>query len=135
MPSIDGSDTVTHTSPSPDLGLRHPQDASDATGSAADDVLSPPPIISEHQVMLGTVAATAVPPSFEGQLDGENAAIEGDDAVAKGIAAQSNSGWIAKLVRRVAPSRNSRPARRHRATHLDRQFIADARMDREMYRL
>ena len=132
----DGSDTVTHTGPSADPGLRRPKDTLDTTASAAEEVSPPPPpIISEHQVIFGTVAATAGPPSFEDEPDVENAAIGGDDAVAKGIAEKANSSWIAKLLRRGAPSPNGRPPRRHYPTHLDRQAIADARMDREMYRL
>jgi len=97
-------------------------------------VVSPPlPIISEHAVILGTAAATAVAPSFEGELDSEDAASQ--DNAAKRPAAPRRSGWIVALGRLVMPSPDRRPPRRHYPARLDSEFIADARMDREMYRL
>lgn len=113
---------VTHISPSSDPGLPRRNNALDTTASAAEQVSPPLPIISEHAVILGTVAATAVSPTFEGELDGDADAIE-------------RAGWIETLWRRVAPARNGRPPRRHYPQRLDGEFIADARMDREMYRL
>ena len=127
------SDTAIHASSSADPGLCCPGEETKAP--AAEEVSAPLGIISEHQVILGTAAATAVEPSFEGELDGEDAATEREDAAAKSLAALGKSAWIATLARLVTPPRNWRPRRRHYPTHLDREFIADARMDREMYRL
>jgi hypothetical protein len=69
--------------------------------------------------MLGTAAALAPAPSF----DGQDAAVE--EAVAVG-----RRGWIATLARLFTPS----PERRqHYPRRID--FMEDACMAREMYRL
>jgi hypothetical protein len=54
------------------------------------------------------------------------------DPDSKSTAAQSKSGWIAALTRWASPSRDRRPYYAHRS---ERDFIADARMAREMERL
>jgi hypothetical protein len=82
-----------------------------ATATGADDVSPAPPIISEQQVVFGTAAATA----------------------AEGLKPPAKRGWVARLARRITGSRDGRPARPHYPA--DYGFIADARMDREMYRL
>jgi hypothetical protein len=88
------------------------QDRYDIATAVGDDEVSPPlPIISEQQVVFGTVAATA------------------PEALKK----PANRGWVARVTRRVTPSRKERPARPHYPAQYG--FIADARMDREMYRL
>ena len=142
MPTpVSDNPSVSHLSDNPtisagaDPGLCCPSHALETTAPPSEEVAAPLPIIAEHVVILGTAAATAVEPSFEGELEGEDAATEGEDAAAKCLAAPGRSGWIATLARLVTPSRNRRPRRRHDPTHLDREFIADARMDREMYRL
>ena len=136
MPSTpDRSDTVIHASPSADPGLCSPKDALETKAPDEQEVSPPLPIISKHRVILGTAAATAAPPSMGGELDSEEAAPEGQDAAAESPAAPGRTGWIATLVRLVTPSRDRRPRRQHYPTRLDSEFIADARMDREMYRL
>lgn len=47
---------------------------------AAEEVSPPLPVVTEHEVILGIAAAIAVAPSLEGELDGEDAAFEGEDA-------------------------------------------------------
>lgn len=79
-----------------------------ATAVVDDEVSQPLPIISEQQVVFGTVAATAPK-------------------------ASPARGWVARLARRMTPSRKKRPPRPHYPAQYG--FIADARMDREMYRL
>lgn len=79
------------------------------------------PIISEHQVILGTVAATAVTPSFQDE-----------DGVADDLEVPARSGWMATLLRRITPSGNSR---RHYSARKDSEFMMDARIAREMHRL
>lgn len=113
-PMKNAPDSETHIVLSSGLGLGCRNDASDTTASAAEESSPPLPIISEHAVILGTVAATAVSPSFEEELD---------------------RGWIATLLRRGTRSRTARPASRRYPRRLDGEFIADARMDREMRRL
>ncbi|HUH71585.1 MAG TPA: hypothetical protein VLZ05_23510 [Mycobacterium sp.] len=130
------SDAVIHTGADP--GRCCPSHALETAAPPAEEVAAPLPIIAEHEVILSTAAATAVTPSLEGELDGEDAATEGEDTAAKRPGAprkRRRRSWIATLVRLVTPSRNRRPRRRHYPTHLDREFIADARMDREMHRL
>lgn len=89
------------------------QDRSDtATLPAGQRVPAPAPlplpVISEHQVILGTVAATA----------------------AHGVA--PHRGRIASLWRRIAGSGKER---RRYATRRESKFMMDARMAREMDRL
>jgi hypothetical protein len=129
------SDTVIPAGPDVDPGLRSPEHAVETTAEAAEEVSRPLPIITEHEVMLGTAAAIAVAPSFEGELDGEEAVFEGEDVAAKTPAARKRTGWIATLGRLVTPSPDRRPPRRHYPARLDSEFIADARMEREMHRL
>lgn len=92
------------------------QDRYDIATTTGDEEVSPrlpivQPIISEQQVVFGTAAATA----------------------AKALKAPASGGWVARLARRIVGSRDERPARRHYPAQYG--FIADARMDREMYRL
>jgi hypothetical protein len=103
--------------------------------TATEDVSPPLTIISEHGVNLATAAATAAAPSWEGELGDEDDAFERDDAARKSFAAPKRSGWTATLARLVTPSRNQRAHRRHYPSRLDSESVADARMDREMYRL
>jgi hypothetical protein len=124
----DTSDAVIHASASPDLRQCSHRDAPETKAPAAEDVSAPVAFISEHRVMLGTAAATAVAPSLDDELDGA-------DAAAKTLAAPRSSGWIATLVRLVTPSRDQRPRRRHYPARFDSDFMADARMAREMLRL
>jgi hypothetical protein len=136
MPSTpDRSDTVTHARSGADPGLCWPSGTSEMTAPATEEISPPLPLVSEHQVMLGTAAATAVTPSIEGEIEDEDAALDGADAAAKRPAALTKSGWIARLTRLVTPSHDPRPPRRHYPPRLDREFIADARMEREMHRL
>jgi hypothetical protein len=82
-----------------------------ATATAAEEVSPPLPIISEQQVVFGTAAATR----------------------AKRLEAPPDSGWVTRLARRITGSRDGRPPRTPYPAQYE--FIADARMDREMYRL
>jgi PAS domain S-box-containing protein len=75
-PMPDGSDRGTHASPSADLGRCCPSDALQTTASPAEELSPPLPVITKHEVILGTAAAIAVAPS----LKGEDAAFEGEDA-------------------------------------------------------
>jgi hypothetical protein len=94
----------------------------ETTAPAAEEVSPPPTLITEHEVMLGTAAALAPAPSFEGQ-----------DAAAHGAVGRGWSGWIAALARLVTPSPDRRPPRQHYPPRLD--FTEHARVAREMYRL
>jgi hypothetical protein len=129
----DTSDKVIPERPSADPVLSGQRDAAETTDRTAEKVSPPPVIISEHEVLLGTAAALTVAPSFEGELDSQDADIE--TAHAERPAAPRRHGWIAALARRIAGSRGGRPQRRHYPSRFDQEFIADARMDREMYRL
>jgi hypothetical protein len=136
MPSTpDGSDAVRHASPSADLGLRPPLADAETKSPAVEDVSPQLTIISEHGVILATAAATAAAPLWEGELEDEDVAFERDDAAPKSSAARKRSGWTATLARLVTPSRNQSARRPHYPARLDSESIADARMDREMYRL
>jgi hypothetical protein len=107
-----------------DSGLSCPSPRADleTTAPAAEEVSPPPTLITEHEVMLGTAAALAPAPSFEGQ-----------DGAAEGAVGRGKSGWIAAFARLVTPSPDRRSPRRHYPPRLD--FMEDARMAREMYRL
>jgi len=72
--------------------------------------------------MLGTAATLARPPSFEDEDDAAEVAVR-----------RGRRGWIAALARLVTPSPDRRRPRRHYPARLD--FMEDARMAREMYRL
>ncbi|MBV8790126.1 MAG: hypothetical protein JOZ00_26015 [Mycobacterium sp.] len=92
------------------------QDRYDIATTAGDDEVAArlpeiQPLITEQQVVFGTAAATAP----------------------KDLRAPAKGGWVARLARRMAPSRTERPPRPHYPAQYG--FIADARMDREMYRL
>jgi hypothetical protein len=99
--------------------------------------VSPAPLalISEHEVLLGAAAATAVAPAFDEELEVEDIAIEQQNAASKSLAAQRRTGWIATLARRIRTSHDGRPPHQFYPAPLDSEFIADARMAREMYRL
>jgi hypothetical protein len=136
MPSApDPSNMPLNASPSADQGFCDLGGALEMTVAAAEKVSPPPAVISEQVVILGTAAATAVTPSFEGELEDEDPAIEQQDAAAEGLWLPTRSGWISRLARRVRTSRDGRPPKRHYPSRLDSDFIADARMDRETYRL
>lgn len=142
MPPMENTpDRVTHVGPSSDLGPGGHSDVLDTTASAAEEISPPLPIISEHEVILATAAATAASPSFEDwpslqeRPDSDADATEDAGACTKDSAVQAKSGWIATLLRRGTRSGNARPARWRYPPRLDGEFIADARMDREMYRL
>ena len=124
MPSTPtGPANITHFSARGDSGLARPSPGADSeTTAPAADKVSPPTLITEHEVMLGTAAALAPAPSFEDQ-----------DAAAEAAAGRVRSGWIAALARLVTPSPDRRPPRQHHPPRLD--FIEDAHMAREMYRL
>jgi PAS domain-containing protein len=66
----------THTNPSADLGRCCPGDALQTTVSPAEELSPPLPVVTKHEVILGTAAAIAVAPS----LKGEDATFEGADA-------------------------------------------------------
>jgi hypothetical protein len=129
------SDTVLNASASADPGLRRPGGALELTAEATEKVSPPLALISEHEVLFGTAAAIAVTPSFEGELEAEDAVIGQQDVDAKSHETPKRSGWIATVARRVRTSRDGRPPRQHCPPRLGSEFIADARMDREMYRL
>jgi hypothetical protein len=98
----------------------------DATSPAVEDGPAPevsaqPVFISEQEVLLGTAAALADPPS----IDTENVAAEGDPA--------STSGWIGILARWLMPSWGEPST--HQEDPLGRSYFQDSRMAREMYRL
>jgi PAS domain S-box-containing protein len=77
MPSTPNrSDRGTHTNPSADLGRCCPSDALQTTASPAEELSLPLPVVTKHEVILGTAAAIAVAPS----LKGEDATFEGADA-------------------------------------------------------
>jgi hypothetical protein len=125
MPStpIEPAD-VTQFTATGDSGLSCPSPRADSetTAPAAEKVSPPPTLITEHEVMLGTAAALAPAPWFEGE-----------DAAAEGAVGRGRSGWIAALARLVTPSPDRRPPRRHYPPRLD--FTEHARMARKMYRL
>lgn len=92
------------------------QDRYNIATAAGDDGVSPrlpavTPVISEQQVVFGTAAATA----------------------ANALKPPTERGWLARLARRIAGPGDERPPRPHYPAQYG--FIADARMDREMYRL
>jgi hypothetical protein len=137
MPSTpDTSNTVLNTYPRAGRVLQAPKGAVPMRAAAAKQV-SPAPltIISEHEVLLGTAATTAVTPAFDEELEGADIAIEQQNAASKSLAAQHRSGWIATLAWRIRTSRERRSPHQFYAAPLDSEFIADARMAREMYRL
>ena len=86
-------------------------------------------IISEHEVMLGTAAALAGAPTFEGEI--EDDPVEAA-ALSPGI---RKTRWLGTLARRIRTSGERRPQRPHYVRHLEHEFMVDARMSREMYRL
>jgi len=92
-------------------------------------------IIGEHEVALGTAAATAIAPSFDGELEGEDAALKGQDAAASWPAAPRRSDWVAMLARLATPSRDLRPRCPQHPGRLHSDYLAGARMAREMGRL
>lgn len=100
---------------------------------ATQKTSEPQIIISEHQVMLGTAAATALAPSFEGELDTDDLVV--GDPAAQIIAVPQKSGWLGLFARRAKTPRDRRPTRRYYPPRFDCDYIADARMAREMYRL
>jgi hypothetical protein len=125
MPStpIEPAD-VTDLTASGDSWLSCPSPTADSetTPPAAEEVSPPPTLITEHEVMLGTAAALAPAPLFEGQ-----------DADAERAVGRGRSGWIAALARLFTSSPDRRPPRQHYPPRLD--FMEDARLAREMYRL
>jgi PAS domain S-box-containing protein len=77
MPSRpNSSDRGTHTNPSAELGRCCPSDALQTTASPAEELSAPLPVVTKHEVILGTAAAIAVAPSPKG----EDATFEGADA-------------------------------------------------------
>jgi PAS domain S-box-containing protein len=77
MPSTPvGSDTGIHASSSADPGLCCPGDALETTALPAEEFSPPLPVITKHEVILGTPAAIAVAPA----LKVEDAAFDGEDA-------------------------------------------------------
>jgi hypothetical protein len=115
---------LTHFPARGESGLSGPSPRADtgSTAPAAEEVSPPPTLITEREVMLGTAAALAPAPSFEGQ-----------DAADEEAVAWRRRGWIAALARLLTASPDGRPRRRHCPPRLD--FMEDARMAREMYRL
>ena len=107
-----------------DSGPSRPSRRADAetTGPAAVEVAPAPTLITEHEVMLGTAAALAPAPSYEG--------LEG---AAEGAAVRGRTGWMAALARLRTSSPDRRSPRQHYPPRLD--FMEGARMAREMYRL
>ena len=86
----------------------------------------PLPLISAHQVMLGTAAATAGAVTFDNDVDSPGEPT--DEPVAP-------SRWMSAFTRRVRGSHERRPRSPYYPTRRESEFIADARMHREMYRL
>jgi hypothetical protein len=115
---------VTRLTANGDSGLsnRSPRADSEPTPPAAEKVSPPSTLITEHEVMLGTAATLARPPSFEDEDDAAEVAVR-----------RGRRGWIAALARLVTPSPDQRRPRRHYPARLE--FMEDARMAREMYRL
>ena len=103
------------------LSRPSPRADSETTAPAAEEVSPQPTLITEHEVMLGTAAALAPAPSFEGQDEAE------------GAMGRETRGWFATLARLATRSPHQRPPRQHYPPRLD--FREDARMAREMYRL
>ncbi|ORW54627.1 hypothetical protein AWC20_19210 [Mycobacterium parmense] len=99
---------------------------------AADEAAPVQTVISEHQVLLGSAAATAVPPSFESELEVEEPAL--DELHADAVVAPRKIAWT-RLFKRREEARRDRRARPHYPARFESDFIADARMHREMYRL
>ena len=136
MPSTpDTSDSLLKASASADPELGSPERALELTDEANEKLSPHLAIISEHNVMLGSAAALAGAPSFEGELEREDALIEQQEEITKNIGAQRRISWLGMLAKRFSTSRDRRPPRQHYPSPRDSQFIADARMDREMYRL
>ena len=104
------------------LSRPSPRADSETTAPAAEEVSPQPTLITEHEVMLGTAAALAPAPSYEG--------LEG---AAEGAAVRGRTGWMAALARLLTSSPDRRSPRQHYPPRLD--FMEGARMAREMYRL
>ena len=115
-----------NTVPGADVTLSRDVEAQQTSADVPDEVTRPLPVISEHEVLIGTAAAIAGTPTFEGELE---------EAVAHEVAVTKRSGWIAALTRRLNHSDTQRPPRRHYPRRVDSDYIADARMAREMLRL
>jgi hypothetical protein len=127
MPSTqDSSDSVTHASPSAELRRYCPAKVPGTKAATAGDVSPPAVIIGEPEVALGA-AATGIAPSLDGELDGRDAMQ--DDA------APSRNGWIASLARLVTPSGDRRRECRPQSGRRHSDYLAGARMAREMRRL
>jgi hypothetical protein len=108
MSSIpDSSDSATLARPSAGPGRNFPG----TKAADAEDVSPPLVFISEHEVALGTAAATKKP-----RIPRRN-------------------GWIAPLARLVKPSRNRRSQHPPHPGNRHSDYLAGARMAREMCRL
>ena len=128
MPSTsDSSDSATHASPGAEPRRYCPGKVPGAKAATAKDVSPAAAIIVEHKVALGTATRTRIAPSLNSELDGEDAMQEG--------AVPSRTGWIATLARLVTPSRDRRPQCPQHPGHLHSDYLAGARMAREMRRL
>lgn len=134
-PTPNTSDTVTPVPSGTDSGPCGHGDPVETTDFIAEEVSPPPAVISEHRVLLATAAAVTEAPTFDGELDGQDDRGGIAGAHAEGAAAPQKRGWFAALARRIGASRDGRPPRRHYPRRLDFEFVEDARMDREMYRL
>jgi hypothetical protein len=113
MSSIpDSSDSVVLANPSSEPRRDGPEKFTGTKAVDADEVSPPLVIISEHEVALGTAAATGIAPP-----------------------APRRNGWIATLARLAKPSRDRCPQHPQHPGSRRSDYLAGARMAREMCRL
>jgi len=119
MPSTsDSSDPGTHAGTSVEPRRHCPGKVPGTSAFTVGDVSPPLVTNGEHPSSLGTAAATDVAPG----------------AIQDGTAA-SRSGWIASLARLVTPSGGRPREFRPHPGRLHSDYLASARMEREMRRL
>lgn len=117
------SDSVTGAGRSTEAAPRGREEALERLTPGAGTVAHPLPLISAHQVLLGTAAATADAPTFDDEP-------EADAAVPS--PAVLRSGWMGAVARRIWGPHERRP---YYPARSESEFMADARMSREMHRL
>jgi len=135
MPSTpENSDTLLNSSPSADPRQYCSNDILRPKAVSADDGSQSLVVSSEHEVVLGTAAAAASTPTFEGEFKDEDAAPEVKDPPPE-AAAPSRRGWIGSLVRLFSFASDERPRRRRNHIPVRADYLTSARMAREMERL
>jgi hypothetical protein len=128
MPSTsDSSDSARHASTSVEPRHYCHGKVPGAGAFTVGDVSPPPVTRGGHPPSLGTAAATDIAPSWDSERDVRDARQDG--------AAPSGNGWIASLARLVKPSGDGRRECRPHPGRLHSEYLAGARMAREMRRL